>query len=321
MLLQATLTCWHRLAAGGTGGGSERPLDSPPLSADIRNGQLYITQAIVRTAGREQQERKRVSSQTKACSACAWSNCRSAKPGYPRFVCPAVGAVLCCPQFAAARRRCPAITGSCILIGIALQPPILSHPSTAKTASRPLSAVPHTRADSSCHARGRGIRFHRTFQPAARLQWTTLHRRRRCGTRSPLAAPLPSCRASSPVRALAHSCGVSMGAWTWCLSMLSCSLPRRPAHLPRCCPRSRCPGSSSSCSTVLALCQGTPHSCSHPLADPPDTVKARLQVQGSGGAGVLYRGTADAFAKIAAREVGPGRHAAGCLHARAPLLG
>ncbi|KAL4423639.1 hypothetical protein ABPG77_009226 [Micractinium sp. CCAP 211/92] len=35
---------------------------------------------------------------------------------------------------------------------------------------------------------------------------------------------------------------------------------------------------------------------------PPDTVKARLQVQGSGGAGVLYRGTADAFAKIAARE-------------------
>lgn len=41
-----------------------------------------------------------------------------------------------------------------------------------------------------------------------------------------------------------------------------------------------------------------------PVADPPDTVKARLQVQGSGGAGVLYRGTADAFAKIAAREVG-----------------
>lgn len=39
------------------------------------------------------------------------------------------------------------------------------------------------------------------------------------------------------------------------------------------------------------------------LADPPDTVKARLQVQGAGGAGVLYRGTLDAFAKIAAREV------------------
>lgn len=50
-----------------------------------------------------------------------------------------------------------------------------------------------------------------------------------------------------------------------------------------------------------------------PPADPPDTVKARLQVQGSGGADVLYRGTADAFAKIAAREVGPAaRRAAAC---------
>lgn len=42
---------------------------------------------------------------------------------------------------------------------------------------------------------------------------------------------------------------------------------------------------------------------STPFADPPDTVKARLQVQGAGGASVLYRGTLDAFAKIAAREV------------------
>lgn len=50
-------------------------------------------------------------------------------------------------------------------------------------------------------------------------------------------------------------------------------------------------------------------------ADPPDTVKARLQVQGAGGAGVLYQGTLDAFAKIAAREVrcsGDDR-LAGCL--------
>lgn len=59
-------------------------------------------------------------------------------------------------------------------------------------------------------------------------------------------------------------------------------------------------------------------------ADPPDTVKARLQVQGAGGAGVLYRGTLDAFAKIAAGEVRaeaaplPGWHSASsCFRATA----
>lgn len=36
--------------------------------------------------------------------------------------------------------------------------------------------------------------------------------------------------------------------------------------------------------------------------DPPDTVKSRLQVQGSG-SGQMYSGTVDAFAQIARREV------------------
>jgi hypothetical protein len=46
-----------------------------------------------------------------------------------------------------------------------------------------------------------------------------------------------------------------------------------------------------------------PPSCPFP-SDPPDTVKSRLQVQGSGGCAALYTGTGHAFAKIAAQEVG-----------------
>ena len=41
-------------------------------------------------------------------------------------------------------------------------------------------------------------------------------------------------------------------------------------------------------------------------ADPPDTIKARLQVQGADGAAVMYRGTLHAFRRIAASEGLPG---------------
>lgn len=101
--------------------------------------------------------------------------------------------------------------------------------------------------------------------------------------------------ASSAVASRTFTCGLAGCRWrlagalpsaagaAGCL-LPSCGLFSRPTAHPR--------------------CITSPIHPPAPPADPPDTVKARLQVQGAGGGQVLYRGTIDAFAKIAAREVG-----------------
>lgn len=74
-----------------------------------------------------------------------------------------------------------------------------------------------------------------------------------------------------------------------------------------------CPAAAACWDPAGHLRLAVPSNCTP--ADPPDTVKARLQVQGSGGASMVYRGTADAFAKIAAREV-----RCGCGGLRVPAV-
>jgi hypothetical protein len=58
---------------------------------------------------------------------------------------------------------------------------------------------------------------------------------------------------------------------------------------------------------LRAVCRGCPTllafvHLAYAAADPPDTVKARLQVQGAGGTAMMYRSTLDAFAQMARRE-------------------
>jgi hypothetical protein len=132
----------------------------------------------------------------------------------------------------------------------------------------------------------------------------------------PAPAP-PASPASSPVseRGWQHQAGAAVAArisldlllsgssvWLAWQSLDRCTaVARAPARLP-----AACLPACLAAAVVRPLSPPAhlPHAACLPCpADPPDTVKSRLQVQGASGAGMVYSSTLDAFAKIGAREV------------------